>query len=291
MGHNIKILLFLEYLTFLYLIFIMHYLGTNEIAITRLVAFLLCIPLAFEKHWPLKARRYLNLYWFLSILYCLPIFGTYMLLENHFSTGWLMNICLGLFLLILLVDWVVFIITLILGILIGYFLFILSGQELFVNTTIEGISFLSFLYVYFFVIIIGIIFSRSHERSHQEKLRTMKMLAGSIAHELRTPLSAMTMGARALGKILPAYQKAYAKAKDANLLEETVDRDQEAYLANLPQTMRTVSQNAQTVVTMLLTNLNEGIANQKFEPCSMVLCVEEALTTYPFSSGERRLVH
>ena len=42
---------------------------------------------------------------------------------------------------------------------------------------------------------------------------------------------------------------------------------------------------------MLLANLNEGTADRKVEKCSMKICVEEALETYPFSTSERELVH
>jgi signal transduction histidine kinase len=261
----------------------------NESIEVRLIAFLLCIPLLFTEHWPIKVKKYLSLYWFLTLLYCLPFLATYMLLKNQISIEWLMNIALGVFLLILLVDWIVFIILLSLGILLGYLLFIVSGQELILKSTFSQISLAS--YIYFYAIIIGLIFSRSHQRNHQEKLQTMKMLAGSIAHELRTPLSAMMMGGRALGRILPVYQEAYTKAKSAHLLEQTVSPDQETYLASFPQNIQTVSQNAHTMITMLLTNLNEGTADQKLECCSIALCVEEALTAYPFSSDERRLVH
>ena len=93
-----------------------------------------------------------------------------------------------------------------------------------------------------------------------------------------------------MGRILPAYQEAYAKAKTANLLEQTVDSDQERYLSGLPQSLQTASQNAHTMITILLTNLNEGTADRKLEPCSMALCVEEALNAYPFSPSERSLV-
>lgn len=268
-----------------------YYVGfqASENITIRLIAFLLCIPLLFTKYWPLKTKKYLNLYWFLTLLYCLPILGVYILLQNQMSTEWLMNIVLGLFLLLLLVDWVMFIIIYLVGILLGYLAFLASGQELILQSTFAQISLAS--YIYFYAIIIGVVFSRSHERTHQEKIHTMKMLAGSIAHELRTPLSAMMMSGRALGKILPAFQAGYNKAKAANLLEQTVDSDQERYLEGLPQNMQTASQNAHTMITILLTNLNEGTADQKLESCSMALCVEEALKAYPFSPSERSLVN
>lgn len=269
--------------------FILYYFGSHEKTILRLIALLLCVPLIFTEYWPVTLKKYLNLYWFMTLLYCLPFFGTYMLLEDHVSLGWLMNIPTGLFLLVLLVDWTIFIILLLVGIPLGCLAFMVSGQEFVMESSFSDIGLAA--YIYFYAIIIGLVFARIHERTHQQKIHTMKMLAGSIAHELRTPLSAMMMSGRALGKILPAYQKAYTKAKAAHILEQTVNSDQETYLANLPQNMQAVSQNAHTMITILLTNLNEGTADKKLEPCSMALCVEESLNAYPFSGNERLLVH
>ncbi|MGV8949167.1 MAG: sensor histidine kinase [Candidatus Paracaedibacter sp.] len=269
--------------------FILYYFGTRESSILRLFAVILCLPLIFTKCWPVTLKKYLNLYWFITLLYCLPFFGTYMLLEDHVSLEWLMNIPTGLFLLILLVHWSIFIILLLFGILLGYLAFMASGQDFIMERSFSEIAIAAYLYIY--AVIIGLVFSRINERSHQAKIHTMKMLAGSIAHELRTPLSAMMMSGQALGRILPAFQAGYNKAKAANLLEQTVDSDQERYLAGLPQNLQTASQNAHTMITILLTNLNEGTADRKLESCSMTLCVDEALKAYPFSPSERGLVH
>jgi len=88
--------------------FVLYFIGTQESSLMRAVAFVLCIPLLLTKYWPIRAKKYLNLYWFSTLLFCFPTFGVYMLLENHFSTAWLMNIPLGIFMLVLLVDWVIF---------------------------------------------------------------------------------------------------------------------------------------------------------------------------------------
>ncbi len=270
--------------------FILVYLGdqTNESAIFRLIASMLSVPLIFTELWPLKIKKYLNLYWFLTLMYCLPIMGVYMLLQNNMSIEWLMNISLGLFLLILLVDWVTFSIIYSLGMLLGCLLFKFHSETTISQINLADISLASYIYAY--AIIIGIVFSRNHELMHKEKLNTMKTLAGTIAHELRTPLTAIMLGAQALGKLLPYYQTAYAKAKAANLLDQELDYDQEKYLANFPKSMKTVSSNAHTMITMLLSNLKEGTTIQSNEACSMRECVEEALKTYPFTNREQAIL-
>ena len=257
----------------------------------RAVAFVLCIPLLLTKYWPIRAKKYLNLYWFSTLLFCFPTFGVYMLLENHFSTAWLMNIPLGIFMLVLLVDWVIFIGLLSLGISLGWLLFLTSGQDLIIQQNLGEISLSSYFHTYIYAIVIGVIFARGNERTQQDKIQTMKMLAGSIAHELRTPLSAMMMNAKALSKFIPFYQDAYTKAKEAQLPIHKITSAEEKFLNDIPQEMQIISQNAHTMITMLLANLNESTSDKKVELCSLNLCVEEALKTYPFSTSERELVH
>jgi signal transduction histidine kinase len=175
------------------------------------------------------------------------------------------------------------------GILLGYLAFIVSGQEIVIESSFEQIRLAVCLYVY--TIIIGLFFSRSHERNHQDKLNTMKVLAGSIAHELRTPLSAMMMGVQNLARLLPIYREGYGQARQANLPIPKLTPREEQYLSKLPENLYTVSQNAHTMITMLLTNLSNSGTEKKLEPCSMAHCVREALETYPLSEDERALIH
>jgi signal transduction histidine kinase len=253
----------------------------------RIVAVILCLIIALKEFWPPPLKPFIPLFWYGTVCYCLPFFVTYSYIQNPLSSSLSLNIILALFWLIIILDWVSFSLILPTGIFLAIIFYISQGGSIYYS---EFIIFGIFVNIVF-VIITSYLFLRRKDFSHQEKLQTMKLLAGSIAHELRTPLSTVMMSGRALGKILPAYQEAYMKAKSAHLLEQTVSSDQETYLAALPQNMQTVSQNAHTMITMLLTNLDEGMTGQKLERCSMALCVEEALTAYPFSPDERRLVH
>jgi two-component system CAI-1 autoinducer sensor kinase/phosphatase CqsS len=71
----------------------------------RLLAGLLCLFLVFKNFWPQKIRKYLALYWYLTLLICLPFFCTFMFLKNHGSEGWVLNGMLVLFLLILVTEY------------------------------------------------------------------------------------------------------------------------------------------------------------------------------------------
>lgn len=182
--------------------YILYLLGATESIMARGIATLLSFPLIFTEYWPKKLKKYLNLYWFLTLLYCLPVFGVYNLLKNQLSNEWILNFSVGLFILFLIVDYVLFIILYVLGIVLGYLIFILTGQELVLQ---QGSS-VDFIYVYTAMTIIGCIFSRNKEMLEHERLQTLKAIAGTVAHEMRTPLLTIRTRASSLPKLTKAYK-------------------------------------------------------------------------------------
>ena len=81
----------------------------------RSIATLLCFVLALNKFWPTGIKRALPFYWYLTVTYCLPFYGTYAFLMNHASFSWTLNIILGLFWLVIVLDWISFAIVLPVG--------------------------------------------------------------------------------------------------------------------------------------------------------------------------------
>lgn len=51
----------------------------------RLLGGALCLPLTFKDHWPEAMRRYAPVLWYVTVLYVLPFFFTYMTLRR---SGW-----------------------------------------------------------------------------------------------------------------------------------------------------------------------------------------------------------
>lgn len=253
----------------------------------RVIAAILCLPLIFHKKWPPALKRFLPLYWYLTILYCLPFFGTFMLLMNHISNEWLMNMVLGLFLFILLVDWLMFTFLLLLGVAAAWIVFLSVGGQFYILSK-DALS-LAF-YMYFFAIAIGIIFSRSKEKLADEKVQSMKLIATSIAHELRTPLRAIDAGASGLQKYLPPLLAGYDMAKQQNL---DIPKLPQHTLQNLNAVLGNINSEVQaafTVISMLLVNANEADIGKNYQLCPVNACVDTALARYPFMSDERSLI-
>jgi signal transduction histidine kinase len=253
----------------------------------RTLISLSCIPLVFFKRWHPNYKRFLPLYWYIVCLYTLPFFFTFMLLKNDLSYGWSLNSLTGVVLCILFLD----IESLMILVPIGTFLGWLAHH---ITTPLPYYDFATIktlMITYGSAFIFGGLFAQRARKTNREKIQTMKMLAGSIAHELRTPLSAIMMNSEALLRYMPYYQDAYLKATDANLLTKKLHHSEHTNFNKIPSSLQKLSGNAQTMINMLLTNLSEGNDDNKEELCSMNQCIKEALTEYPFAAPEKTMVH
>jgi signal transduction histidine kinase len=258
----------------------------------RAIACMLAIPLLFHRYYPQKIKQYLPLYWHVSVLYSIPFFATVMLYRNNFSLEWLLNMLLGIFLFILLVDWLSFLVLLTLGLVLGTLFFYMTGgiiKPVHVDSNITA-SGPMILYLYFYAIIIGVLFARNREKINEEKLLTVKSIAYAIAHEMRTPLAAISAGASNLRKFQPIFDDAYQKAEEAGLELTPINNRTREQLKEIPLVMEKVSYNAQNVINMLLMKVKDSQV-LKLEPCSLSLCIQSALEQYPLSEHEKEIIH
>lgn len=252
----------------------------------RLLGSTLFVPLIFSKHWPDSFKRYLPYYWYFVLLYALPFFFTFMLLKNNASDVWINSALVAIFLMILLLDWVTLIAHFLLGTGLAILAFVATND---VPTPIfERYDFVAII---LFAVISGAMSRYDSERIRIEQERAMLATAGSIAHELRTPLLSIRAGASGIANYLPTLLHAYQLARQHQLpvtamrgihlstLEGVVSRiDHEATYAN-------------AIIDMLLINVREyGSTHQPLVPCSISQCVDMALARYPFSEQERALV-
>lgn len=262
--------------------------NNQELAL-RLIAALLCTGLILHKKWKESWRPYLPIYWYFSILFCIPFFGSYLLMMSNFSLRWLMNDVLGLFLLILIIDWLMFLILLFLGIFSSFTIYYLINGSPLVDLHEEHIYMA--IYMYSFATIVGAIFSRNREKMQDEKIRSMKTVAGTIANEMRTPLKGILHAAEAMEKQIPILVNGYRTSMQKNLIPNKIDEHELNLLEIVPENISSFAKNGLHTIEMLLTKLSENPKKLMISELDIQKCVETALDQFPFLDGERELVY
>jgi len=129
----------------------------------RGIGALLCVGLLLKSQWPARLLPYFPSYYHFSLLYCLPFVTTLLFLLEGGSIEWLLNIALSIMLLIVLVDWVSFVVLSLLGVFLG-----VVTYKLLINTLIvhpDNITLYTLVYAILFSTLIGLLFARRKQRN------------------------------------------------------------------------------------------------------------------------------
>jgi signal transduction histidine kinase len=204
----------------------------------RCFATFLCCVLLFYEKWNKRIKQYLALYWYCVITISVPALTIYLLLESQFSLGYLINFNIGAMIVILLVDWMSFLIIETLGIGVGLGIYYLTNNSIPLLPSDEY-TFL-FFYMFFCVVILGTIFTRNRElyanrknkikdelnfelenkvlertRALEKALLVKTEFLNNMSHEIRTPIHAFSVMSETLysqwDKLKDLDKKGYMK--------------------------------------------------------------------------------
>lgn len=252
----------------------------------RLIGSALCVPLLFSRHWPTPLRRYLPHVWYFALLYALPFFFSFMLLKNEGTGVWVASALVALFAMVLMLDWLTLLAQFIVGCGLGWLAYAVTT-----DTPATGGGDLAYLAVFGFALVLGMAANYASEMVRTEQERAMLATAGSIAHELRTPLLSITAGAEGVRDYLPPLLDAYHLARKHGLPVATLRGAHLDAMAGVLDRIAAEAQHANAIIDMLLVNVRHGENTlPKRAPCSIAHCVETALERYPFSATEQSLV-
>jgi signal transduction histidine kinase len=183
--------------------------NTYEDFALRIIATFLSLGLMLSRYWPPRAKLFMPIYWNLTLIYTLPFFFGFMLFKNNFDVIWCLNALISLTLLIFITDWVSAALVLFIGVTSAWvYYFFYFGEYPQLPDNIFGIlaSYIGML------IYIGL-FVYKEEKIRKEKLLTLKSLAGTVAHEMRTPFLGIRASAKVISKFLPVLVDGYRKAR------------------------------------------------------------------------------
>lgn len=252
----------------------------------RLLGSAMFVPLVFSHSWPSRWRRYLPHYWYFALLYALPFFFSFMMLKNDASDVWMASALVAIFAMVLLLDWVALVVQFILGGALGWLAYV---------ATTDAPAFAAgngaFLAVFGFAVVLGTAANYAGEMVRTEQERAMLATAGSIAHELRTPLLGISAGAAGLRHYLPALLDAYRLGRKHDLPVTNIRMAHLDAMTGVLDRIVAEAQHSNAIIDMLLVNARHGDGTpQELGDCSIARCVETALARYPFTESEQALV-
>ncbi len=260
--------------------------GYESLAI-RSTATILCGLLLVHNYWPKKLKLWLPVYWYFTLLFCIPFFFFFMVFKNSGSATWLMIANTIIFWLLIMVDWWDYVFLLFIGIFLAFIAYVFSVPEFHFNFEHWWGVYAQFIASF----IVVAFFTRRKLQLDKQKLRTIAMISDSVAHELRTPLRTILSCAKGLKKYLPQLIAAYpiAKDKEPALVEEIDEFNFDALTRALDNIVDEVKYSF-IFIDMLLVNASELQTSKSFQTLSMAHCVSEAITRYPFDLGDKEFV-
>ena len=182
----------------------------------RLSCSLISVPLILIDYWPKKLTRYLEVYWHLFLIYVLTITCTYLSLKNNLSTMWMMTEVMAISILSVLIDSAVLLLTnLFVGVFVAIVIFAMDESSK--NFIFDPASF-ALIPV---ILACSVLFNNIKKKgiAAQEKTNLLKSLAGSIAHEMRNPLSQINGTLHFVSSQISALDKQLLSyLNDANLV-------------------------------------------------------------------------
>jgi signal transduction histidine kinase len=252
----------------------------------RLIGSLICVPILVSDHWPAPLKKVLPWYWYFATLYTLPFFFTFMLLKNNGNEVWVESALIAAFVMVLLLDWLMLVLQFLVGISLALLAYCLTTDPI-----VLGPSYLIHLAIFSFAVALGALANYDQDRIQIEQERAMLATASSVAHELRTPLVAIRVGAAGLMRYLPALLDTYQLAQRSRL---PVPKIRVAHLHSMQGVVSRIEQEAlhsNVIIDMLLATARFTGGNmQNATTCSIAHCVETALARFPFREGDRRRV-
>lgn len=242
----------------------------------RLIASVACAVTALPEHWPARFRKYYFAWSYGALLFCLPFFHVFMSLKNHGDLVFIADSFMAVFFLVLLTDWRNTVAMLCLGTVLG--------TGLYIATTAQPhlpVDYVARLPTFILVVIGGSLFKFSERQLQDAKLRVATALAGSIAHEMRTPLSRIQYSLDMASRALPEP----ATDPTAQPLARKQINDLYAYLS---QGQLAVERGLQ-VIAMTLDEVNaKAIDSNRFAFIRAADAVQKALSEYAYETEEER---
>jgi two-component system, CAI-1 autoinducer sensor kinase/phosphatase CqsS len=249
----------------------------------RLLEAFISLPWLFYRFLPKQLKNIFPLYFLFSVPFLLPFFFFFMTFENQWSLTWALSTIGGLVLLIILVyDWRIICLMLLFSFFAAYgTVWVLEGQVQFTYFKPEYIP------TYFFALVGGLIINHRKQAAHKTKISLLRSLSGSIAHEMRNPLSSITNAIASVQASLPRKPEGDIDAERYDISHASLTSIHHV----IEESSNTLNR-ANKIIDSILTSMQGGeVATSGFIRNSSSLLIDAVIRSYPYSDeSERKLV-
>jgi two-component system CAI-1 autoinducer sensor kinase/phosphatase CqsS len=227
----------------------------------RMICSAAYIPWLFYSKFFRSSKSYFSIYLIFSLTLTLPYFFSFMLIKNDFSFIWAMSLLSALSLLITVVYDCFLVTAMVLG---GFALAFLSVGG---SVNIREIP-LEFIPIFAFVFIACSLATHRTQIDRKLRIKHTKSLAGSIAHEMRNPLSQIHGAIHLLKNNNSTNNDEFHE-----YYEDVID----------------VIKNSHQIIDITMDAINEKPVNkQKFQLVSAVDICHEAVSSYAYKDAGLR---
>jgi signal transduction histidine kinase/ActR/RegA family two-component response regulator len=242
----------------------------------RLVASVLCLLLALRRFWPQALKRYYIGYSYFTVFYCLSFLLSYTMLKNQGGTPSVLNMVMGAIIIILLADWRNTVTMLVAGYATSILAYAVTEPVVRVPPEFVMSAAGSIL-----VVVAGALSHYGQKRAEVERMRRVYSgLAGSIAHEMRTPLSHVQHTLDTIDAFLARTGAGHATG---------LSRQQQGELSQaVNQGRHAVARGLQAITLTLQELSGKAIDTGHFAPLSAAHCVRKAVDEYAYENGHQR---
>lgn len=241
----------------------------------RGTALVMLLALSLKDHWPRAVRPYYLAYSYVALLYTMPCFMVFAALQRGGGMPAISNTFIMLCFLVMLTDWRNTLVMLVAGSAMAWGFYVATNPD--PKVPVELIAQLP---AFALIVLGGNLFKFSTEQIDAErKLRATQALAGSIAHEMRNPLSRIRHNLEKLQHAMPpptttGHAQAISPAQ-ANALYKHLAESEVAVHRGLQ------------VIEMTLDEVSEKpLDTGRFELLSAGDATRKALQEYAFEAEE-----
>jgi CheY-like chemotaxis protein/HPt (histidine-containing phosphotransfer) domain-containing protein len=203
-----------------------------------------------------KIKPFVTIFWYFWVMWILPITFTYIMLLNDVSKLWLVAEMMMIFLVILFIS-NIFLIILILffGIFFGFLFFDLYNAIQLETTLLEIFKIGTLIPL---ALLSGTLFLSKAKKGDFEKRKGnfLRLLDGSIAHELRNPLNSINVVAMQIESFSHEIKRNMIYKEDIKLLEKSISNNEliEKIINNSE-----ISKNEKRVLFKHVSSINQSI--------------------------------